>query len=54
MEMPPMPDPEDFRDWDGYLSASAYGAALSAWERVAKYLIDKAPPSSVPAEGEKP
>ena len=50
MEMPKMPDPNDFDCTDGFQWVS-FKNALESWERVAKHLIDVAhQKSSLPAE----
>lgn len=35
-----MPNPDDFRDEDGFLSHVAYTAALTSWERVCKIVVE--------------
>ena len=40
LQIPPMPDPDDFRDYSDYLSETEFVAALAAWERVAKHVIE--------------
>ena len=50
MEMPKMPDPNDFDCTDGFQWVS-FKNALESWERVAKHLIDVAHQKpSLPAE----
>lgn len=43
IQIPPMPQPDDFRDDSGYLSMIAFQVAVNAWERVAKHAIEHQP-----------